>query len=91
MANPSRLCNQPLDFDKFVGAPHHRLFAIFDDAIDAEDAVQALRFEVFADDQDLGVFCGEEGARRLDVTGQSHGMWARGFRTLQKVMSSAFG
>ncbi len=91
MTNPVRLCNEPPDFDRFVGAPHHRLYAIFDDAAAAEEAVQALRFEGFADDRDLWVFCGEEGVRRLDVTGQSHGIWARGFRTLQKIASSAFG
>jgi hypothetical protein len=91
MTRPELLCNEPVDFDKFVGAPHHRLFAIFDDPVAAEEAVEALHFEGFADERDLWVFCGEEGARRLDVSGQSHGIWTRGFRTLQKVMSSDFG
>jgi hypothetical protein len=91
MTGPERLCNQPTDFHKFVGAPHHRLFAIFDDDVDAEEAVEALRFEGFADGRDLWVFCGEEGARRLDVTGESHGVWARGIRIVQKVMSNDFG
>jgi len=91
MSTSARECsNEPNDFHEFVGAHGHRIFAVLDDSDAAEEAVEAIRFEGFADGDDIWVFCGEEGAKRLDLTGRSHGIWGRVLRTLQLAMSSDF-
>ncbi|HXX91173.1 MAG TPA: hypothetical protein VEI83_13225 [Acidimicrobiales bacterium] len=88
MTDPARLGNQPPEFHTFVGPPHHRLFAIFDDEAAAEEALAALRFEGVVDGKEAWVFCGEEGAERLGAVDRRHGIRARGFGLLQRVMSS---
>jgi len=84
------LLNRPIEFHGLVGAHGHHLFAVFDDTDAAEEAVEALRFEALADEGDVWVFVGEEGSRRLDVTGRSHGLRGRVLRLLQVAMSSDF-
>jgi len=81
--------NWPIEFHEVVGARGHRLFAIFDHLSAGEEAVQALRFEGFAD-EDIWLFCGEEGSRRLDVTGRAHGIRARVLRMIEFALSSDF-
>jgi hypothetical protein len=81
--------NEPTEFHEFVGAHGHHLFGVFDDADAGEEAVEALRFDGFTD-EDIWVLCGEEGSRRLDVTGKWHGLWGRVLRSLQFTMSSDF-
>lgn len=82
---------QPTDFATFMAGRHHRVFAIFDDAPAAEEAIEALRFDDLAKDEDVWVFRGEEDARRLDLVSHSHGVWATGFRILQRMLSSDVG
>lgn len=81
--------NEPTDFHELVAAHGHHLFAVFEDHHAVEEAVEGLRFEGFNDD-DIWVFCGEEGSKRLDLTGRSHGLRARVLRMLQYAMGNDF-
>lgn len=83
-----RMVNLPERFDRFVGAPAHRLFAAFDD----QDAARAGLGEVRTTmgrvrEDDIWVFVGEEGARRLDASGRVHGLSGRVVRFLQQQLS----
>jgi len=80
--------NEPAEFHR--GAPHHRLFATFDDPSAAEEAIEALRFEDYVDDKELWVLCGDEGLERLEMMGSSKGLLAKGRRVLQRAMSTDF-
>lgn len=91
MSLSARECpNEPAKFHELVGAHGHHVFAVFDDLDIGEEAIAALRFEGFDEDEDIWVFCGEEGSKRLDLTGRDHGIWARVLRLLQYTMSNDF-
>ena len=81
--------NEPTESHELVGAHGHHAFAVFDDSDARAEAVEALRFDGFTD-EDIWVFCGEEGSKRLDLKGKSHGIRGRVLRSLQFAMSSDF-
>lgn len=90
MSTSMRECsNQPTDFHELVGAHGHHLFAVFDDGDAVEEAVEGLRFDGFTDGGNIWVFCVEEGSKRLDLTGRSHGFWA-GILRMQHKMGAGF-
>lgn len=62
-----------------------RATALLDSGDAANAAVRALEDEGVAPD-DIDVFVGEEGARRLDLTGNEHGTVIRWLRTLEAAM-----
>lgn len=89
MGDPTVVRNIPEDFDRFVAAPPHRLFAVFDDPATGEEAIRLLRDEGgLAGEDDIWVFFGEEGRRRLDLSGAGHGIGGEIVRFLQRLMSA---
>lgn len=81
------MCNIPRDFERFVGAPAHRVFAVLDGP-DAAAAMADLRAGGGLDDEDdIWMFCGDEGVRRLDIEGSGHGLHGTALRTMQRIMS----
>ena len=90
MSTPlAEIRNVPEHFDRLVAAPSHRLFAVFDDPAAGLSAVSELRARwALTGEDDVWVFYGEEGARRLDVGGGGHGVHGMVVRALQKVLSN---
>lgn len=66
--------------------PKDRLFAVFDDDASAAAAVRALQAEGLSPENDVWVFRGEEGARGMDVSGASHGLWGRLVRLVETAL-----
>lgn len=80
--------NVPDSFRRFIAAPPHRLFGIFGDLAGGREAVAQLRGEGgFAHEDDIWVLFGEEGSRRLDLSGAEHGVGARVLRFFQQQLS----
>ena len=80
--------NVPDAFDRFVGAPPHRLFAVFAEPVGATEAIGELRAGGgFGGEDDLWVFFGDEGLRRLDLSGAGHGVHGRVLRFFQQQLS----
>lgn len=75
---------------QFMGRPRHRLFAIFDDPTVGQEAVEKLRTEGHEGDN-VWVFYGEEGTRRIDITGDLEGIRGRIIRTVEHAMSGDIG
>jgi hypothetical protein len=75
---------------EFMGRPRHRLFAIFDDPTTGRDAAEELRAEG-QDDDHVWVFYGEEGSRRIDISGDLEGIRGRIIRTVERAMSGDIG
>lgn len=89
MDSASAVQNLPEHFDRFIAAPPHRLFAIFDDPAEGAEAVRVLREgDSFPHEDDIWIFVGEEGERRLDLSGSRHGIHAEIIRWFQRLMSS---
>lgn len=85
----SEIHNIPARFDRLVAAPAHRVFAVFDDPQAGMAAVSDLRSTLaMTAEDDVWVFFGDEGSRRLDVEGSGHGLRGAVIRTVQKVMSN---
>jgi len=81
--------NELIYFHELMAVRGHHLYAVCDDSDAGEGAVKALCREGFAD-EDIWVCCGEEGSRRLDLTGRWQGFRARSFRWFQFGMSRDF-
>lgn len=80
--------NVPDAFERFVGAPSHRLFAVFGEPVAAAEAIDELRAGgAFPDEDDIWVFFGDEGLRRLDLSGSGHGVHGRVLRFFQQQLS----
>lgn len=85
----SEIRNIPSSFDRLVAAPAHRVFAVFDDPQAGMAAMSDLRSELaLTAEDDVWVFFGDEGSRRLDIDGSGHGLHGAVVRTIQKVMSN---
>jgi hypothetical protein len=69
--------------------PHELVVGMFDDDQAMRRAVEALRRSGFEPD-DFDVLHGAEDARRLDVTGEAHGLAGRVIRALQWLSSPDF-
>lgn len=82
--------NRPADFKRLVGAPRHRLFAIFDDPSEGNRAISDLTSQGLARDDDIWKFYGGEGSRRLDTTGAQHGVHGKLVRFFQWMMSDDY-
>ena len=73
------------DNSEFIFYPTNKVVGIIDDPGDAKAALRDLRAAGFTADE-LEVLTGEEGARRIDVTGEEHGPLARFVRSFQKLL-----
>jgi hypothetical protein len=73
---------------EFMGRPRHRLFAVFNDPVLGHAAAEKLRSGADEEDDHVWVFCGEEGARRIDITGDLEGIRGKIIRIVERAMSS---
>ena len=73
------------DNSDFIFYPTNKVVGIIDDPGDAKAALRDLRAAGFTADE-LEVLTGEEGAHRIDVTGEEHGPLARFVRSFQKLL-----
>ncbi|MDQ3802550.1 MAG: hypothetical protein M3416_01670 [Acidobacteriota bacterium] len=73
------------DDSDFIFYPTNKVVGIVDDPGDAKAALRDLRAAGFTVDE-IEVLTGEEGAHRIDMTGEGHGPLARGVRALQKLL-----
>jgi hypothetical protein len=64
--------------------PTYRLTAIFESCDDMVEVLQSLEHAGFADEQ-IEVFAGPEGAKKLDFAGERHGLLARLKRRVQML------
>ena len=69
----------------FIFYPTNKVVGIIDDPNDAHAALRDLRAAGFTADE-IEVLTGEEGAYRIDVTGEDHGPLARFVRSIQKLL-----
>lgn len=79
--------NRPAAFDHVVAAARKRLFAIFDEPRDGLDALDALEAGDLVAGEELWLFHGAEGLRRLDPHGAHHGLRGRLVHLVQETMS----
>jgi len=77
--------NEKHDNSDFISYPTDKVVGIIDDSDDAKAALRDLRAAGFTAD-DIEVLTGEEGAHRVDVTGEEHGPLARFVRSFQRVL-----
>ena len=73
------------DNSDFIYYPTNKVVGIIDDPNDAKAALLDLKAAGFTADE-IEVLTGEEGAHRIDVTGEDHGPLARFVRSVQKVL-----
>lgn len=66
----------------------NRVTCLFDTEQEAQVAVRALEAEGVST-EDIDVFIGEEGARRLDLSGRDHGAAVRILRSIEDVVTDA--
>lgn len=76
---------------EFMGRPRHRLFAVFDDPVAGRAAADKLRAGGHDEDDHVWVFYGEEGSRRIDVSGDLEGIRGKIIRTVERAFSSDMG
>jgi hypothetical protein len=69
---------------RFIFYPVNHLFGIIDDTRGAETALRALAEAGFGGEEII-VFTGEQGAKRIDAEGTEHGLFARLVRRLQHM------
>jgi hypothetical protein len=79
-----------VDIHRLVGAPHHRIFALFDDPAAGRRAVAEVIATGLAGDDDIWEFSGEDGSRRLDPGGTGHGLHGRLVRFVQWLMTDDY-
>lgn len=84
---PDREYNQPEQFRHVVAASRKRLFAVFDEPEQGVAAVGALLPGDLVPGRETWLLHGEEGLRRLDVAGSSHGVYGRLVRGFQLTMT----
>lgn len=72
----------------FILPPRDRLFCAFDRRHDAIDAIRDFLYLGAVQVDDVWVFVGERGVRRLDPTLEKHGARARLGRLLQRILTS---
>ena len=68
--------------------PRHRLFVVFDRVEQARAAIDALRADGLAGDDDIWSYEGDEGVDDLDPTGAEHGLWGRLVRLIESAMTN---
>ena len=73
----------PSHYD-FLTYPLHKLVSVFDTEEKMNAAVGELRINGFSDDV-IEAFCGFEGEKRLDFSGEAHGFWTSLLRNVQHV------
>jgi hypothetical protein len=81
MEKPKRDVDKDSDFILY---PTNKVIGIIDDANDCKAALRDLKAAGFAAN-DVRVLTGEEGAHRLDPTGEEHGPIARFVRWVEKA------
>lgn len=67
---------------EFLEYPTHKVIGVFADWDQAEAAIRRLTADGWSREQ-IGVLAGQEGAKRLDATGERHGLLAQLSRIFQ--------
>ena len=70
--------------DNFMRYPTNKVVGMVSTQKELEAAILELNNAGFGEDA-IGVLCGEQGASRLDLTGQDHGPLARLYRFAEKA------
>lgn len=81
----SKRAPQPSDNSEFIPYPTNRVVGIIDDEADTQAALRDLKAAGFTDDQ-IRVLTGGEGAHRINVKGDEHGLLAQIVRSTQKLL-----
>lgn len=68
----------------FITYPLHKLVSIFATEEKMNAAVEELKANGYADDI-IESFCGFQGEKRLDFTGEDHGFWTSLLRNVQHI------
>lgn len=68
----------------FITYPLHKLVSIFDTEERMNAAVDELKANGYSEDV-IEAFCGFEGEKRIDFSGEGHGFWASILRNVQHV------
>ena len=79
------LLNPDLDANGYVFIPANRVTGIFSRFADAQEGLRALKADGW-DDQHVIVFCGVEGADKLDLPGEQHGAVFRMIRKIEAIV-----
>ena len=85
---PTAPARRPPEIDHgsdLIAYPTNKVIGIIDKAQDAEAAVHDLRRAGFTRDK-IRVLTGEQGAHRIDPTGDRHGLLAQILRSTQRVL-----
>jgi hypothetical protein len=82
-----KMPNDRSEDSDFISYPTNKVVGIIDDPDDAKAALRDLRAAGFTADE-IEVLTGEEGAHRIDVTGEGHGLLARIVRSVQKLVGN---
>lgn len=70
--------------EDFFRYPAHKVLSVFDKAEDVKAAIEELKKEKFSDDE-IDVFCGQNGEKRIDFSGEEHGFWSTFVRSIQNL------
>jgi len=70
--------------DDFISYPLHKVVSVFESSDDVDAVLSELQANGFSTD-DIEAFCGIEGEKRLDFSGESHGRFAKVLRSVQHV------
>ena len=68
--------------------PRHRLFVVFDGTAQARAAIDGLRADGLAGDDDIWAYEGDDGVDDLDPSGAAHGLWGRLVRLVESAMTN---
>ncbi|MGD9589173.1 MAG: DUF302 domain-containing protein [Pyrinomonadaceae bacterium] len=86
MATSAVFCKTyaPQDEAEFWRYPSHKLLSAFEDAENVGRSIDALRRSGIEENA-IEVFCGEQGEKQIDFSGEKHGLWAKFVRSLQAL------
>ena len=86
MKEQPEFCPTPEISEKkgFFRYPAHKVLGVFDAAENARAVIEALKAKKFTDN-DIDIFCGEEGERQIDFSGERHGILASFVRSIQQL------
>lgn len=76
--------NDKSENSDFIPYPTNKVIGIIDDPNDCQAALHDLRAAGFTA-VEIEILTGEEGAHRIDVTGEEHGTLARLVRSIQRL------
>lgn len=78
---PTEAMNKEAGFFRY---PANKILCVFDESDYVKAAIKDLKAGNFAD-EDIEVFCGQAGEKRIDFSGEGHGVWATFVRSIQSL------